>query len=99
MRKALLSVLAVAAVVATAIAIPAVGANKPVTVEAGNVRFTFNGGFNPSKLPKKKLAPIKLTAAGKIATKDGSHPPAVKEVVLETDKNGAIDVKGVPVCK
>ncbi len=60
----------------------ALAGNKPVTVEAGNLRFTFNGGFSPQALPKKKLAPITLTASGKIATKDGTHPPAPKEVIV-----------------
>jgi hypothetical protein len=77
----------------------ATGANKPVTVEAGNLVVTVNGGFSPSKLPKKKLAPITFEASGKIATKDGSHPPALKKAIVETDKNGAVNVKGVPVCK
>jgi hypothetical protein len=50
-------------------------------------------------LPKKKLANIMLQASGKIETKDGTHPPALKEVLLESDKNGTIDTKGVAVCK
>jgi hypothetical protein len=29
---------------------------------------------------------------------DGSHPPALKEVLVETDKNGSVDVEGFPVC-
>jgi hypothetical protein len=77
----------------------ALAGNKPVTVEAGNLVFTFNGGFSPKKLPKKKMAPITLTASGKIQAKDGTHPPALKEAVVETDKNGAVFVKGLPVCK
>src|SRR5262249_10049519 len=36
---------------------------------------------------------------GKIDEADGSHPPALTEVVVDTDKNGTIDVRGVPVCK
>jgi hypothetical protein len=99
MRKYLMLTMGIAALIAVSVAGIATGANKPVTVEAGNLVFTFNGGFSPSKLPKKKLAPITLTAEGKIATKDGTHPPALKEVLLETDKNGAINVKGIPVCK
>jgi hypothetical protein len=74
-------------------------AEKPVTVEAGNLVFTFNGGFSPKKLPKKALAPITLTASGKIANKEGGHPPALKEAIVETDKNGAVNVKGLPVCR
>jgi hypothetical protein len=99
MRKYLMLTMAVAALVAVSVAGIATGANKPVTVEAGNLRVTFNGGFTPTKLPKKKFAPISLTASGKIETKDGTHPPALKEVVLESDKNGAINVKGIAVCK
>jgi hypothetical protein len=74
-------------------------ADKPVTVEAGNLVFTFNGGFTPKKLPKNRLAPITLTASGKIATKDGTHPPALTEAIVETDKNGAVNVTGLAVCK
>lgn len=99
MRKYLLLTMAIAALIAVSVAGIASAGNKPVTVEAGNLRFTFNGGFSPSKLPKKKLANIMLQASGKIETKDGSHPPALKEVILESDKNGTINTKGVPVCK
>src|SRR5690348_4362046 len=100
MRKYLMLTMALAALIAVSVAGIATGAgNKPVTVEAGNLVFTFNGGFSPTKLPKNKLAPITLTAEGKIATKDGTHPPALKETIVETDKNGAINVKGLPVCK
>jgi len=99
MRKYLMLTTAIAALIAVSVAGIATGANKPVTVEAGNLVFTFNGGFSPSTLPKNELAPITPTAEGKIATKDGTHPPALKQVVVETDKNGAINVKGLPVCK
>lgn len=99
MRKYLMLTMALAALIAVSVAGIATGANKPVTVEVGNLIFTFNGGFSPTKLPKKKLAPISLQASGKISTKDGSHPPALKETIVETDKNGAINVKGIPPCK
>lgn len=74
-------------------------AEKPAVVEAGNLKLTFDGGFTPKALSKTKPTPIKLNVSGQIATKDGSHPPALKEFVLETDKNGGVDVKGYPVCK
>jgi hypothetical protein len=99
MRKYLMLATALAALIAVSVAGIATGANGPVTVEAGNLKFTFDGGFSPSKLPKNKLAPITLKASGKIATKDGTHPPALTSVVLETDKNGAVNTKGIPVCK
>jgi hypothetical protein len=90
--------MALTALIAVSVVGIATGA-KPVTVEAGNIVVTVNGEFKPAKLPKKKLAPITLTASGKISTKDGTHPPALKEVILKTDKNGTINVKGLPKCK
>lgn len=86
--------------IAGALASIAVAAGeKPVVVRAGNLELTFNGGFTPKALSKTQLTPIKLNVSGEIATVDGTHPPALKEFVLETDKNGAVEVKGFPVCK
>jgi hypothetical protein len=48
---------------------------------------------------RRTLAPIALSTEGKIKTVDGTHPPALKEALIETDKNGAIDVRGYPTCK
>ncbi len=74
------------------------GVNQPIKVIAGNLELTANGSFSPQKLPKNELAPITLNINGKIRTLNGEHPPAVKEVVIETDKNGAINAKGLPAC-
>jgi hypothetical protein len=99
MRKYLMLTMALGALIAVSLVGVATGANTPVVVQQGNLKFTFNGGFSPSTLPKTKMAPISLQASGKIETLDGTHPPALKEVVIETDKNGAINTKGIPVCK
>lgn len=99
-RRPLIALAAAVAALAVLVAGgTALAGDKPVTVEAGNLVFTFNGGFSPKALPKSKLAPITLTASGKIKTKDGTHPPALTEAIVETDKNGAVFVKGLPVCK
>src|SRR5690349_5180367 len=98
MRKRLITTLALAAALAVAVAGIAT-AEKPTIVQAGNLKLTLNGGFSPKALPKKgKPAPISLNVSGKIDTTDGTHPPALKEVVVETDKNGSIDVKDLPSC-
>jgi hypothetical protein len=99
MRKYLMLTMALGALIAVSLVGVATGANTPVTVQQGNLKFTFNGGFSPTTLPKTKMAPISLQASGKIETLDGTHPPALKEAIIETDKNGAINTKGVPVCK
>lgn len=95
MRKYLIVTMALGALLAVSVA----GMSAAETVTVGNLKFTADGGFSPKTLPKKTLAPIALTAEGKIETLDGTHPPALKEVLLETDKNGAVNVKGFPVCK
>jgi hypothetical protein len=76
----------------------AAGANKPIKVIVGNLELTANGTFSPTALPKNKLAPITINVSGKIRTLNGDHPPAVKEVVIETDKNGSINAKGLATC-
>jgi len=70
----------------------------PVTVQVGNIKVTADGHFLPSKLSKKTPEPITLQISGKIATTDGSHPPATKEVIVEGDKNAIVNSKGIPTC-
>src|SRR3954452_24649063 len=86
MRKRLITTLALGAALAVAVAGIAT-ADKPTVVQAGNLKLTLNGGFSPKALPKGKPAPITLNVSGKIQTTDGSHIPAVKEIIVETDKN------------
>jgi hypothetical protein len=71
---------------------------KPETVVFGNLEVEFDGGFSPKALSKTKQTPISFFLWAKLRTLDGTHPPAVREFRLETDKNGSIDVKGVPTC-
>src|SRR5689334_4215106 len=73
-------------------------AEKATVVEAGNLILTFNGGFSPKKLPKARRVGITLDVSGKIETRDGTHPPALSEFVVETDRNGAINAEGLPIC-
>jgi hypothetical protein len=98
MRKRLVLTLALGAVVALVVGGIAVAA-KPTVIQVGNLKLTFNGGFTPTALPKSKLSPINLNVSGKIQTTDGKHPPALKEFILEADRNAGVDAKGVPVCK
>lgn len=98
MRKYLTLTMALGALLAVSVAGIASAGNKEHVV-VGNLEFTAGGTFSPKALPKKTLAPISLTAEGKIGTTDGSHPPALKEVIIQTDKNGAVNVTGYPVCK
>jgi hypothetical protein len=90
-----LALCALVALVAAGIA----AAEKPITVEAGNLRLKFNGGVTPKALSKTKLELISLNVQGEIENVDGSHPPPLTELVVDTDRNGTLDVRGVPTCK
>ena len=97
MRKRLTLILATgAAIAATASAVALAAA--PTIVHAGNLVLELNGGVSPTALPKNKLAPISLNLSGGVSTANGTHPPALKELNILTDKNGTINVKGLPTC-
>jgi hypothetical protein len=95
-KTAIASALALALALLAAALAPA---ENGVTVRAGNLILTVNGSVTPVALPKSTLTPIALNIASKIATADGSHPPALTEVLINTDRNATIDAEGVPTCK
>lgn len=97
MRKHLMLILAMGALVALSVAGIA-SAEKPTVVRAGNLILTLNGGFSPKALSKTTPTPISLSVSGKIGTANGAHPPALTSFIAETDKNGAVNAKGLPIC-
>jgi len=101
MRKHVLMILALGALIAVSVVgiATAAGGEKPVTVKVGELELTANGGFSPKALSKTKQTPISLTAAGEVKMANGSHPPAIREVILEADKAGEVHLKGIPACK
>ncbi len=58
-----------------------------------------NGSFSPKALSRTEPTPVALNIAGKIKTADGSHPPAVRKIVIEGDRNVTFSTEGFPVCK
>jgi hypothetical protein len=68
-------------------------------VRVGNLVLKNNSAIFPTKLPKRKQAPIKGTISASIATVDGTHLPAVREVVIDLDRNFHVNAKGLPVCR
>jgi hypothetical protein len=98
-RLAIAAAFAALAVFAVAGSAMAAGGETPVTVKVGNLELTANGGFTPTALSKTKQTPIELKTEGEVKEADGSHPPAVRELIIEGDKNAEIHVKGIPTCK
>lgn len=75
------------------------GGPKPVVVRAGNMVLEINGDIAPKTLPKHELAPLGIWGSGKLATVDGSHPPALQGAVFDADKDVYVSVKGLPACR
>jgi hypothetical protein len=58
-----------------------------------------DGGFSPQVLSKTRQTPIGVKASGEVRMLDGSHPPAIREIIIEADKNGESHTKGIPTCR
>jgi hypothetical protein len=101
MRKYVLLLCAVVALVAVAaVGIAGAAAGEgPVTVRVGEMELTADGGFSPKSLSRTKQTPIEIHASGEVQMRDNSHPPAVREIIIEADKAGEQHTKGIPVCK
>lgn len=102
-RRGLLAVAAIALLAAVAVAGIASAGEGPVRVKVGELEFTADGGFKPKVLSKTKLTPISFEASGTIKSLSPDpakkHPPALKEVLVEADKNTAVTTTGYPTCK
>jgi hypothetical protein len=73
-------------------------AEKSVTAEAGEGVMPFDGGFAPTVISKTKPTPIAFSISGDFQRSDGTHPPALTELIVEADKNLAVNVRGYPKC-
>ena len=69
------------------------------TFQWEGLRVTFNAEFKPHDLPRDKPAPVSIAVEGKIATADGSHPPALRNLEIKLNRNGRLDSTGLPVCR
>jgi hypothetical protein len=84
------------ATVAAALAL--VGAAQAIELRAGKIIIIADGGFTPTKLPKRENAPIELHGFAKFRTIDGTRPSPLKKLVLEFDKHGAVETRGLQKC-
>ncbi len=94
MRKTLLRMF----VVVAAIALLAAGVAQAITLRIGNIVISGDGGFTPTTLPKHENAPIKLYGHARFSTTDGTRPSPLRRLVLEFDKHGAVETRGLPKC-
>jgi hypothetical protein len=67
-------------------------------VEVDNLVLHADGGFQPQRLPRRGYAPIRFQGHVGIASKDGSQPSALRQAIVDFDRDGRLDVAGLPAC-
>jgi hypothetical protein len=80
------------------IAAIAAGAAQGIELRAGKIIIVADGGFTPTKLPRHENAPIELHGFAKFGTVDGTRPSPLTQLVIEFDKHGAVETRGLPKC-
>lgn len=93
MRRALPFFLAIFACAALA-----GGAFGAAMIETREIRLKLNADFQPLYLPKKSFAPVQFEGYLDIGKPGGGAPPALTQVVMDFDRDGRLDVAGLPTC-
>lgn len=75
-----------------------VGASDAAVEQKEGLRIQFDADFVPHSLPRNRPAPVDIRIHGAISTTDGSHPPPLRWLEVELNRNGRISTKGLPVC-
>jgi hypothetical protein len=68
-------------------------------VERGDLFVSFKGGLEPGALPRDSLAPIGVSVSGVVKTLSGERPPALRQIVIEINRGGVLDTRGLPRCQ
>ncbi len=66
--------------------------------ERGDLFVRFQGGIDPTTLPRTERAPIGVEVAGTVKTLSGEEPPALRSIKIELNRGGVIDSRGLPDC-
>lgn len=77
----------------------AVGGASAALIRAGDIVVRTDVGFSPSALPKRSYAPITLEGKVDATTLGGGAPSPLRTIVLDFDRNGKLETKGLAVCR
>ena len=75
-----------------------VGGANAALIKVGNLVLRADGGFVPSALPRDHHEPIDFHGHANLINTKGGAPTALKEMRLEFDRDGKLEVRGLPVC-
>ena len=81
-----------------ACAVTAAAASATAMVETRELRIELNAAFQPRDLPVHSFAPVQFEGSVEISKPGGGEPPALQQIVLDFDRDGRLDVGGLPTC-
>src|SRR5262249_25438593 len=93
LRRYVLLAVALLALVAAAAA-----SGRGALVEVDNLVLRADGAFEPRKLPRSRFPPLAFEGHARTASKDGSRPVALRQLVVDFDHDGRLSVQGLPSC-
>lgn len=68
-------------------------------VERGDLFVKFDGGIEPTALPRTARAPIAVSVDGTVKVLAGERPPALRHISIAINSGGVIDTHGLPICR
>jgi hypothetical protein len=71
----------------------------PTSCSFPALQFTSGALISPRMLPRNEYVPVTASLFGSVKTGDGTHPSALRELLLDVDKDVKINAKGYPVCE
>jgi hypothetical protein len=88
------------ALLATLAALFALGTSlsRAELVAHGDLFVSFRGGLVPTSLPRRSLAPIAVHIDARVRTLSGRRPPALRGIMIELNRGGVLDSRGLPSC-
>jgi hypothetical protein len=75
------------------------GAASAALVKTGNLVLTADGGFAPSKLPRRSYVPIDFWGHANLKAVDGGVPTAVQQIAIDFDRDGRLGLGGLTSCR
>jgi hypothetical protein len=81
-----------------AAAILGVGVAHGERLKRGDLLLSFDVDFSPHALPRDRPAPVTVDLNGSVQTSSGEHPPQLQSILLDVNRYGQLDTRGLPVC-
>jgi hypothetical protein len=90
--------LAAAAAALLALALGAGAAQGVQVCGDAHLCVAFHGNISPARLPRSGSAPVSVLMGGKVKTTDKSTPPKLEKIILDINRHGHLQTKGLPTC-